>query len=61
MLAAVGYASMDEFIDACVPESIRIKELGDEDVRPFSELEFLRRAEWLAGQNKGMKSYIGMG
>jgi glycine dehydrogenase len=61
MLQTVGYKSMDEFIDACVPASIRIKELADNDVRPFSELELLRRAEKLAEGNKRMKSYIGMG
>ncbi len=61
MLKTVGYASMDQFIDACVPSHIRIVELNDQDVRPFSELELLRRAEKLAAKNRPMKSYIGMG
>lgn len=61
MLDTLGYDSMESFIDATVPKSIRIKELGDEEIRPFSELELLRRAERLAEMNKPMKSYIGMG
>lgn len=61
MLAALGYDSMEAFINATVPSDIRINELSDSDVKPFSELELLRRAERLAEQNRAMKSYIGMG
>jgi glycine dehydrogenase len=61
MLKVVGYKTMDEFVNAVVPEHIRIAELTDKDVRPLSELEFRRRAEEVAGMNKPMKSYIGMG
>lgn len=61
MLKTVGYNTLDEFVDAVVPQHIRIKELTDKDVRPFSELEFQRRAEEVASMNKPMKSYIGMG
>ena len=61
MLKYLGYESMDAFVSETVPEDIRIKELTDGDVKPFSELELLRRAERLAEQNRAMKSYIGMG
>lgn len=61
MLKYLGYESMDAFVSETVPADIRIKELTDGDVKPFSELELLRRAERLAEQNRAMKSYIGMG
>ncbi|KAJ9110135.1 hypothetical protein QFC19_001806 [Naganishia cerealis] len=61
MLKYLGYDSMADFVGATVPSDIRIKELGDDDVKPFSELELLRRAERLAEMNRPMKSYIGMG
>lgn len=61
MLSLLGYQSMDEFVNATVPSDIRISELSDSEIKPFSELELLRRAERLAEQNRPMKSYIGMG
>lgn len=61
MLSTLGYESMEAFVGATVPDSIRIKPLTDEDIRPLSELELLRRAQRLAAKNKPMKSYIGTG
>jgi glycine dehydrogenase len=61
MLSFLGYKSMEEFVNATVPSDIRISELSDTEIKPFSELELLRRAERLAEQNRPMKSYIGMG
>lgn len=65
MLKVLGYNSMDEFVDAAIPRSVRVEALTDTDgpngIRPLSELELRRRVEEVAGMNKGMKSYIGMG
>lgn len=64
MLTALGYKDMDSFINESIPKDIRVKALSDDDadgIRPMSELELRRRAEEVAGMNKGMKSYIGMG
>lgn len=55
MLSALGYDSMEAFVGATVPDSIRIKPLTDEEIRPLSELELLRRAQRLAAKNKPMK------
>jgi glycine dehydrogenase len=60
MLRTVGYASMDAFIDAVVPEDIRLR-------RPLalapgrSEREVLQELRRIAGQNQVFRSYIGMG
>jgi len=60
MLKTVGYASMDAFIDAVVPEDIRLR-------RPLalapgrSEREVLQELRRIAAQNQVFRSYIGMG
>jgi glycine dehydrogenase len=60
MLKTVGYKSMDDFIDAVVPEDIRLR-------RPLalapgrSEREVLQELRRIAGQNQVFRSYIGMG
>lgn len=61
MLKTLGYKTMDEFISATVPDSVRIKEFKSSDIAPYSELELRRRAEEIASMNRPMKSYIGMG
>lgn len=66
MLKTLGYASMDEFISATIPDNVRVDKLtssGEEvrGIRPYSELELSRRVEEIAGMNKRVKSYIGMG
>ena len=60
MLAVLGYESLDQFIDAVVPEEIRLR-------RPLalppgrSEREVLQALRGLAGMNRVFRSYIGMG
>src|SRR5213083_3533031 len=60
MLATLGYESLDAFIDAVVPEEIRLR-------RPLalppgrSEREVLQALRGLAGMNRVFRSYIGMG
>ncbi len=60
MLAVLGYDSLDAFIDAVVPEEIRLR-------RPLalppgrSEREVLQALRGLAGMNRVFRSYIGMG
>src|SRR5688500_3597390 len=60
MLAVLGYDSIDTFIDAVVPEEIRLR-------RPLalppgrSEREVLQALRGLAGMNRVFRSYIGMG
>jgi glycine dehydrogenase len=60
MLRTVGYASMDAFIDAVVPEDIRLR-------RPLalapgrSERTVLQELRRIAAQNQVFRSYIGMG
>jgi glycine dehydrogenase len=60
MLQVVGYESLDEFIDAVVPEEIRLR-------RPLalppgrSEREVLQALRGLAGMNRVFRSYIGLG
>src|SRR5207253_4057735 len=60
MLATLGYESLDAFIDAVVPEEIRLR-------RPLAlppgrtEREVLQALRGLAAQNQLYHSYIGMG
>jgi glycine dehydrogenase len=60
MLELLGYDSLDRFIDAVVPEEIRLR-------RPLalppgrSEREVLQALRGLAGMNRVFRSYIGMG
>ena len=60
MLQVLGYDSLDHFIDAVVPEEIRLR-------RPLalppgrSEREVLQALRGLAGMNRVFRSYIGMG
>lgn len=65
MLEALGYKSMDDFINDTIPAEVRVNELTAKDeaggIRPYSELELRRRVEEVASMNKPMKSYIGMG
>ncbi len=60
MLDALGYPSLDAFIDAVVPADIRLR-------RPLalpaarSEAEVLADARAIAGRNRVFRSYLGMG
>ncbi|MDF3053402.1 MAG: Glycine dehydrogenase, partial [Geminicoccaceae bacterium] len=60
MLDLLGYESLESFVDAVVPEEIRLR-------RPLalppgrSEREVLQALRGLAGMNRVFRSYIGMG
>jgi glycine dehydrogenase len=60
MLQSLGYASLDEFIDATVPESIRA-------ARPLrtgpsrTEHDVLAELRGIASRNRVFRSYIGLG
>ncbi len=60
MLDTLGYASMEEFIDAVVPEDIRLR-------RPLalppgrSERDVLQALRGMAAQNQVFRSYLGQG
>jgi glycine dehydrogenase len=60
MVETLGYASLDAFIDAVVPEEIRLRR--PLDLAPGrSEREVLQALRGLARQNQVFRSYIGMG
>ncbi|MCC6244505.1 MAG: aminomethyl-transferring glycine dehydrogenase [Gemmatimonadaceae bacterium] len=60
MLATLGYDSLDAFIDAVVPESIRFRgTLATGEAS--SEADVLAALKRMAAQNSIKKSYIGMG
>lgn len=63
MLEALGYASMDAFIDKTVPPRIRVspESLDNNSIPVLSESQLHAKAQALGGQNKRFKSYIGMG
>ncbi len=60
MLGELGYASLDAFTDAVVPEGIRVRKpmaLG----HPRAEHELLNELHAIASQNQVFRSYIGTG
>src|SRR5215204_3253539 len=60
MLGELGYASLDEFIDAVVPEAIRFRgELGTGPER--GEADVLSSLRLIAAKNEIHRSFIGMG
>lgn len=60
MLTALGYDSLDQFVDAVIPEDIRMRRrLALPPGR--SEREVLRALRGMAAQNQVFRSYIGMG
>ena len=63
MLQTIGYESLDAFVDASVPPSIRLpaSTVDDAVIPSLGESELLKRARTLAQANKPFKSYIGMG
>ena len=60
MLAALGYDSLDAFIDAVVPESIRFRSTLKTGVAQ-SEPEVLSALKRMASRNQVYRSHIGMG
>ncbi len=62
MLAAVGYASVDELVYAAVPEAIRDDPARPSSIPPaVSERQALRELRELAGRNTVRRSMIGLG
>ncbi|QRV97568.1 glycine dehydrogenase [Ceratobasidium sp. AG-Ba] len=63
MLAALGYDSMDAFIQDTVPDSIRVatNSVSEQSIPAMRESEMLLRAHKLAGMNESRRSFIGMG
>ncbi|HXG45901.1 MAG TPA: aminomethyl-transferring glycine dehydrogenase [Gemmatimonadales bacterium] len=60
MVRELGYESLDAFIDAVVPEDIRLRR--PLDIPPNrSEREVLQALRGIAAQNRLFRSYIGMG
>ncbi|MBC8085678.1 MAG: glycine dehydrogenase (aminomethyl-transferring), partial [Phycisphaerae bacterium] len=60
MLAALGYASLDAFIDAVVPEQIRFRStLSTGPTR--SEPDVLSELRLIAAKNRIYRSYLGLG
>ncbi|MEO7520182.1 MAG: hypothetical protein ABIW79_00060, partial [Gemmatimonas sp.] len=60
MLEVLGYQSLDEFIDAVVPESIRFR--GELSTGPErTEAEVLASLRVVAAKNEIYRSFIGMG
>src|SRR5437867_10292576 len=60
MLRILGFESLDQLTDATVPESIRLRrplKLGP----PRGEHELLQELREIAGQNRVVRSFIGMG
>jgi glycine dehydrogenase len=62
MLHELGYATLDEFVDAVLPETIKIKErFGALLPNPISEVEVIKELKKIASQNVINHSLIGMG
>ena len=60
MLELLGYATLDDLIDAVVPERIRLRRpLALDGAR--SEAETLEELRSMAGENRVYRSFIGMG
>jgi glycine dehydrogenase len=60
MLQTVGVSSLDELMDQTVPQSIHFR--GDLGIGPArQEFELLEELRTVAGQNKVMRSCLGMG
>src|SRR5215510_9522607 len=60
MLDALGYGSLDEFIDALVPEKIRFRG-ALRTGRPRTEHDVLAELRTMAATNKVFRSFIGLG
>jgi glycine dehydrogenase len=60
MLGVVGYPTLDAFIDAVVPEEIRMRKRLDLP-QGRTEAHVLARMRALANTNKVFRSYLGMG
>jgi glycine dehydrogenase len=61
MLAALGVDTLDELIDAAVPETIRLPQNSLQLPPALSETELLADLRDIASQNQIFRSYIGQG
>lgn len=63
MLSALGYSSIEDFVNDTLPNSIRLKpaEGVEQRLPALSESELLRRGDEIAKMNQVKKSLIGMG
>lgn len=63
MLEALGYDSIEKFVNDTIPPSIRLTNLegAQERLPRLSESELLQRGNEIAGMNTVKKSLIGMG
>ncbi|EJT99902.1 glycine cleavage system P-protein [Dacryopinax primogenitus] len=63
MLKTVGYNSLEDFVRDTAPAGIRIPEnnLTDAVIKPLTEVELDERIREIAGKNKMLRSFIGMG
>lgn len=62
MLAAVGYASVDELVKAAVPASIHVDPRATSDIpAAATEAEALAELRELASQNRTARPMIGLG
>ena len=60
MLDTLGYGSLDDLVDAAIPQSIRFR--GRLDIADgASEHDALAELRTMASQNRVMRSYLGMG
>ncbi len=59
MLDAVGHATLEDLVDAAVPAAIRAE--SELDFAPLTEADALSELSRMAGNNKVMKSLIGLG
>src|SRR6476659_3864106 len=60
MLGTLGYSSLDELIDATVPERIRAKAPLALPA-PLTEAETLAQFRTMAAKNRISRSFVGMG
>ncbi len=63
MLKQLGYDSVEAFVEATVPQQIRVasSSVSNETIPSLSESQLFHRARELAEANKPFKSFIGMG
>jgi glycine dehydrogenase len=60
MLSTLGYGTLDEFIDATIPEQIRYRGTLATG-QPRSEADVLQEIRGLAAKNRVYRSYLGLG
>ena len=60
MLEALGYASLDEFIDAAIPEKIRFRG-ALRTGQPRTEHDVLAQLRSMAASNRVFRSFLGLG